>query len=82
MHGMGNKKTIYNNDYHKRVYDRINIVVPRGRLQDIKAYAQTHNTTLNSIVSNHLQSLLGMDDKQWKAKPTESLDIDSQDNSD
>lgn len=79
---MALKSTQYKREYNEKTYNRISVTIPIGRLQDIQAYAKSKCTSVNALINEALQNLLGMTDQEWKAKPTDSLDIDSQDNSD
>lgn len=58
------------NAYHARVYDRLSVLLPKGRLDDVKGYAAAHGTTVNALVGDLLRRELGMDLDTWKRKPT------------
>ena len=48
----------YNNDYNARVYDRINLIVPKGDKETIKARAaelgQSVNGYINKLIADDL----------------------------
>lgn len=54
------------NRYASKAYDRLNIVIPKGRKADVNAYAKGNGTTINALVSTFLQGELGLSDDEWK----------------
>ena len=40
-----------NNRYNEKAYDRINIAVPKGRKDLIKAHAESHGESVNGFVN-------------------------------
>lgn len=46
-----NARTRASNKYAAKAYDRLNIVVPKGERDKIKAYAATHGESLNAYVT-------------------------------
>lgn len=62
------QKAVHN--YVKKNYDRIEITAPKGKKDEIKAYAETHGYSLNSFVNE------AIDEKMQKPAPsgTESED--------
>lgn len=59
------------NKYNAAVYDRLNIVIPKGRKMAVEAYAKEHGESINSLVNGFLRSQLGLSEAEWKAKPEE-----------
>lgn len=51
MHNVFNK-SVYNNQYTKDHYDRLNIQVPKGKKAEIQAHAKSKGMTLNAYVNN------------------------------
>ena len=49
----------YNNDYNARAYDRINLIVPKGDKETIKAWAdelgQSVNGYINKLIADDLE---------------------------
>lgn len=47
-----NKKTAVKrqNAWIAKEYDRINLTVPKGKRQEIQAYAKAHNTSVNQLI--------------------------------
>lgn len=54
--------------YQNKAYDRISIVVPKGRRKDIADYTSMNGETINGLVNKFLQTELGMSQEEWKAK--------------
>ena len=46
-----NARTRASNKYNAKAYDRINIVVPKGQRERIKAHAEQKGETLNGYVT-------------------------------
>ena len=56
-----------NRKYNEKAYDRISIVVPKGRRQDIEEYAKEQGSTINGITNRFYMGALGIeDDDMWK----------------
>lgn len=45
------KYTAYKNKFQKENYDRINLVVSKGKKDEIKSFAELHGESLNSFVN-------------------------------
>ncbi len=58
-----------NNRYTAKAYDRLAIVVPKGRKKDIDQYAKRAGVSTNALVNALLQGELRMTDEEWKEKP-------------
>ncbi len=43
------------NRYMAKVYDRITILVPKGRKAKIKAYAEAHGQSVNSFINETIE---------------------------
>lgn len=41
----------YNNDFNKRTYDRINLIVPKGEKERIKVAAERSNESVNALIN-------------------------------
>lgn len=44
--------------YNKKAYDRIDIVVPKGKRAIIKAYAQAHGTSVNKFINDAIDQAM------------------------
>ena len=60
------------NRWNAKSYDRITIVVPKGRKTDIEAYAQKQGISVNALICEMLRSALEMSPEDWKARPDAS----------
>ena len=54
------------NKYIKGNYDRINLVVPKGRKAAIEAHAQSKGESVNGLLNGLLRAELGMSEEAWK----------------
>lgn len=60
-----NKK--WNDENQAKRYDRIQLVVPKGRKNDIDEYAKSQGESVNGLMNNLLRDALGMSEEAWKA---------------
>ena len=60
-----NKK--WNDENQAKRYDRIQLVVPKGRKNDIDEYAKSQGESVNGLMNNLLREALGMSEEEWKA---------------
>lgn len=56
------------NKYNAIAYDRLNIVVPKGRKQEIESHAKEKGETVNGLVNALLRSDMGLTEDEWKGK--------------
>lgn len=63
-----------NNKYNAKAYDRINIAVPKGNKDVIKAHAETHGESVNAFVNRAIDETMERDNNSPVAveKPTEA----------
>ena len=54
------------NKYIKGNYDRINLVVPKGRKAAIEAHAQSKGESVNGLLNGLLRAELCMSEEAWK----------------
>lgn len=59
-----NKK--WNDENMAKKYDRIQLVVPKGRKSDIETYAKAKGESVNGLMNALLRDALGMSDEDWK----------------
>ena len=52
-----------NNRYNAKAYDRINIAVPKGDKDIIKAHAESRGESLNNFVSRAISETMERDEK-------------------
>lgn len=60
-----NKK--WNDENQAKRYDRIQLVVPKGRKTDIDEYAKAQGESVNGLMNSLLREALGMSEDEWKA---------------
>lgn len=63
-----NKK--WNDENQAKRYDRIQLVVPKGRKNDIDEYAKVRGESVNGLMNALLREALGISEEDWK-RPTE-----------
>ena len=59
-----NKK--WNDENQTKRYDRIQLVVPKGRKNDIDEYAKTRGESVNGLMNTLLREAMGMSEEGWK----------------
>lgn len=52
------------NRYMAKVYDRITILVPKGRKAEIKAYAEARGQSVNSFINESIEHEMEGDKKK------------------
>lgn len=68
---MAKSRSEINNNFAKKAYDNLRIVVPKGRKTDVEAHAKAKGESVNGLVNNLLRADLGMTEEEWKERPTE-----------
>ena len=48
----------YQNDYIRKTYDRVNLLLPKGQKEILKARAQTQNKSLNQLICDCIDEYL------------------------
>lgn len=46
--------------YNKKAYDRIDVIVPKGKRQVIKDFAADHGMSLNKFICDAIEKQMGM----------------------
>nr|MBR4281912.1 hypothetical protein [Clostridia bacterium] len=59
-----NKK--WNDENQTKRYDRIQLVVPKGRKNDIDEYAKAQGESVNGMMNTLLRKAIGMSEEEWK----------------
>ena len=52
--------------WNAKNYDDIRVRVPKGRKDDIEAYATQHGKSVNGLINGFLQEMLGLTEEEWK----------------
>ena len=60
------RKAKWQNDYIAKAYDRIQIVVPKGRKATVEKLAASHNESVNGFVNSLIRNAAGMSEVEWK----------------
>lgn len=59
----------YNNEFNKNAYDRINLTVPKGEKDKIKAHAEKKdNGSINGFVNRAIRETMERDNVEGKTK--------------
>lgn len=56
-----NKKSEYRNDWISKTYDRINLTVPKGRKEAVKAHAESQGESLNAFINRAITEAMERD---------------------
>lgn len=58
---MGKTSAAVKNRYNAKAYDRINLTVPKGQKEVIKAHAESHGESLNAFIQRAIQTTMEQD---------------------
>lgn len=53
------------NKYISKTYDRINLTVPKGQKEVIKAHAEANGESLNRFIQRAIKETIEKDDQSW-----------------
>lgn len=59
------------NRYAAKAYDRVILIVPKGRKADIEARASALGGSINGYICGLIRGDLGLSDTDWKAESPE-----------
>ena len=65
--------TAVKNRYNAKAYDRVGLMLPKGRKADVEAYVARNGESVNGYVNRLMREDMGISDEEWK-RPTESDD--------
>ena len=65
-----NKK--WNDENQTKRYDRIQLVVPKGRKNDIDEFAKAQGESVNGLMNTLLREAMGMSEEEWKTVTDET----------
>lgn len=58
--------TDYKRERNAALYDRLNIVVPKGQKQAVEAHAESKGESVNGLVNALLRADMGLSEQEWK----------------
>lgn len=63
---MSRTSSAVKNRYNNKAYDRITIIVPKGRKATIEEYAAANGESMNALIARLLRAEMGIKDEDWK----------------
>ena len=61
---MGKTSSAVKNRYNKKAYDRINLTVPKGQKEVIKAHAESKGESVNGFIQRAIDTTMENDNKE------------------
>ena len=58
---MGKTSSAVKNRYNDKAYDRINLVVPKGKKEEIKAFAEANGESVNAFINRAIEETMQRD---------------------
>ena len=58
--------TDYKRAKNEELYDRLNLVVPKGRKAAVEAFAKSRGESVNGLVNALLRAEMGFSEEDWK----------------
>ena len=58
---MAERKAKWQNDYISRTYDRVNLTIPKGQKETIRAHAETQSESLNAFINRAITETMERD---------------------
>lgn len=52
--------------WNAKAYDDLRIRIPKGRREDVEAYAKEHGESVNGLVNGFLRDILNISEEDWK----------------
>ena len=59
---MGKPSTAAQNRYIAKAYDRVNLTLPKGRKEEVKAHAEQRGESLNGFIQRAIDETMQRDD--------------------
>ena len=66
MEKKGKSSTRAKNKYNAKKYDRLNIVIPKGRRKTVETFATRNGDSVNGLVNNLLRNEIGYTEEEWR----------------
>lgn len=54
------------NNWNKNNYDRLTVMIPKGRKSDIEAHAQSKGLSVNGLINSLLREDMKLSEEEWK----------------
>ena len=54
------------NKYMTKAYDRVNLVIPKGKKEVLEALAATRGLSVNGLINTLLREAAGLTEEEWK----------------
>lgn len=58
---MAERKAKWQNDYISRTYDRVNLTIPKGQKDVVKAHAEAQSESLNAFINRAITETMERD---------------------
>lgn len=58
---MAERKAKWQNDYISRTYDRVNLTMPKGQKEAVKAHAEAQGESLNAFINRAISQTIQQD---------------------
>ena len=71
---MGKTSATVKNRYNAKAYDRIQIVVPKGKKAEVEAHAKSKGESVNGLVNALLRQDMGLSEDEWKQTASDPLE--------
>lgn len=68
---MGKTSAAVKNRYNAKAYDRVSIMLPKGRKQAVEAHARERGESVNGLVNRLVRAEMGLTEDEWKQDQTE-----------
>lgn len=52
--------------WNRKHYDRMAVLVPKGKKEIIQKYAKEHNLSMNAMIAEMLRCEIGLTELEWK----------------
>ncbi len=69
---MGKTSSAVKNRYNAKAYDRISLMLPKGRKAAVEAHAQRKGESVNGLVNALLRADMGLSEAQWRRSEGEA----------
>ena len=66
---MGKTSASSKNRWNAKAYDRIGLMVPKGRKETLEQQAQLSGESVNGYLNRLVRQDIGLTEAEWKARP-------------